>query len=371
MYFRISKKNLMDSLNIVSSAVSANTPLPVLHNIKITVRNRMIQLTASDSDISIQTEISYDEDPNMEIISEGEILLDKKYITDIVRKMDSDIIELEIIDGCLTKIRGLAVNFDLNGANANSYPHIDFSQPDEKFVIKAEVLKTLIMQTVFATSDKEIRPILTGVNFNCVGNELIVVATDSYRLAQKKIYLDEDHNFNITIPAKSLNEIVKLLSDEDEIEFALNDKKVLFTVGNTLFQSRLIEGAYPDTSKIIPSKFNYELTIDARDLLNAIDRPTMIKNDGISVIKAEMNSDEIILSSKSNEAVYQENIIPISYEGEPLTVAFKSNYVFDAIKAVNSLQIKISFSEGMKPFIIRSTENNDIIQLVLPIRTYM
>ncbi|MBQ4254253.1 MAG: DNA polymerase III subunit beta [Erysipelotrichaceae bacterium] len=371
MYLRISRRILMDSLNVVSSAVSTTSPLPVLHNIKLSAKDRYLQLTASDSDISIQNKISYDDDPNMEIIREGDVLLDKRFITDIVRKMDSDIIELEIIDGSLVKIRGLAVNFDLNGSNASGYPHIDFTQPEESFRIKADVLKGVIMQTVFACSDKEIKPILTGVNFNCTGNELVCSATDSYRLAQKKTIIDEEHDFNITIPAKSLNEIVKVLSDDSDVTVALNEKKVMFIIGNTVFQSRLIEGSYPEISKLIPSQFDYELVVDARELLNAIDRPTMIKNEGVSIIKMEMNPDEIGLSSRSNEAVYKENIIPISYEGNSLTIAFKANYVFDAIKALNAVQIKISFSGEIRPFILRPTDNDSVLQLVLPIRTYM
>lgn len=371
MHLRISRKTLMDSLNIVSSAVSTTSPLPVLHNIKLTVRDNYLQLTASDSDISIQCKVTYDDDPNMEIIREGEILLDKRYITDIVRKMDSDIIELEILDGTLIKIRGLAVNFDLNGSDASGYPHIDFSQPEESFTIKADVLKSVIMQTVFACSDKEIKPILTGVNFNCRSTELVCSATDSYRLAQKRLHIDEPHDFNITVPAKSLNEIAKVLNDESDVTVALNEKKIVFIVNGIIFQSRLIEGSYPEISKLIPSEFEYELIIDARDLLNAIDRPTMIKNDGVSVIKMEMNSDEINLTSRSNEAVYKENIIPISYEGEKLSVAFKGNYVFDAIKALNAVQIKLSFTGEIRPFILRATDNDSVLQLVLPIRTYM
>jgi len=370
MYFKVNKKDFLDSINIVSRAVSSTSPLPILHNIKLAAKDNCLQLTASDSDISIQASIVASEDNNLQIINDGSILLDGKYLSDMVRKIDSEVVEVEIVDGTFTNIRGLAVNFELNGIKSESYPLIDFSQPEDSFVLKTNTLKNIIFQTCFAASDKETRPVLTGLNLNCEDNELTCVATDSYRLAQKKLILENSHNFNVTIPSKSLNDIAKIINDDEDVLLALNDKKALFVTDNVLIQTRLIDGLYPETSRLIPNEFSYELVVDARDILNALDRASFIKNDGVSIIRMEMNENEINITSRSNEINSAERLLPITYEGEPLTISFKGNYVYDAIRVLNAFQVRISFSGNMKPFIIRSTEDDDVLQLVLPIKTY-
>jgi len=370
MYFKVNKKEFLENINIVSKAVSMTSPLPVLHNIKLLVKDNFLQLTASDSDISIQSSIYNNEELNLQILSEGSILLDGKYLADMIRKIDSEIVEVETIDGTYTNIRGESVNFELNGIKSDNYPLIDFTEPSDSFMIKSDVLKNIIFQTCFATSDKETRPVLTGLNISCENNVLNCVATDSYRLAQKTIQLDNSHNFNITIPAKSLSDISKIINGDYDIKVAISDKKALFVINNVIVQTRLIDGQYPETSRLIPTEFANELVIDARDILNAIDRASFIKNDGISIIKMDMSEEIINITSRTNEVVSTEKILPISYTGEPMSIAFKGNYVYDAIRALNAFQVKISFAGNMKPFILKSTNDDDVLQLVLPIKTY-
>ena len=370
MYFKVNKKEFLDNINVVSKAVSINSPLPVLHNIKVMAKDGYLQLTASDSDVSIQTTIFAEDDDNLQIFEEGNILLDGKYLADMVRKIDSEVVEVETIDGCLTSIKSSTINFELNGMKADNFPLIDFSKPTESFVIKPDVLKNIINQTCFATSDKETRPVLTGLNINCKDNIMTCVATDSYRLAQKKLSLDGTHSFNITIPSKSLIDISKIINTDKDITVALSDKKVLFEIHNTVVQTRLIDGMYPETSKLIPNEFLYELVVDARDLLNALDSGNFIKNEGIYVVKMEINENEINITSRSNEAGSAVKVIPVSYKGDPLSISFKGNYVYDAIRALNAFQVKISFSGNMKPFVLKSLDDDNVLQLVLPLKTY-
>jgi DNA polymerase-3 subunit beta len=370
MHFRIGKTDFLNGLNIASRAISINSPLPALLGIKIEAKDNRIQLTASDSDISIKTCIEVSEDTKLEILDEGEIVLEARYILDMVRKIDADVVEIEIMDGSLTKISGNSVNFELTGIKASNYPIIDFSQPQENFTIKSDIMKDIISQTCFATSDKETRPVLTGLNLCCEDSELICTATDSFRLAKKVIQLPENHNFNITIPARSLNEVARIVANAENINLALSDKKALFTIGDVVIQTRLIDGTYPETARLIPDQFDYELVVDARDMLNAIDRASFIKNDGVSVIKMEMSESEIVLSSRSNEVGSTEQITPISYNGAPLSISYRGRYVYEAIRALNTFQVKIHFCGDMKPFILTAADNDDVLQLVLPMRTY-
>lgn len=372
MNFRISKRVFFNALSVVSRAISSNTPLPWLTGVKIDVSLDAITLTGSDSDVSIQKVLKKsDVDYVLDIKQVGSIVIEAKYILEIVRKIDADEISVEVVDGSLTKISGHSAEFNINGMKSSDYPAIDFSMPSKQFDIAADVLLKVITQTSFATSDKETRPVLTGVNFKAEGDVLECVATDSFRLAKKSIKLNSSQNFNITIPAKSLGEVAKTIERDENVRICVSDKKAQFWIDGTVIQTRLIDGLYPETSRLIPTEFLYELTIDSRDVLNAIDRASFIKSEGISIIKLSANQQEILISSKSQEVGSSlEKLNPIKYTGNPLEISFSGRYVFDAVRVLNGSVIKIEFSGEMKPFIIRNVDDDSILQLILPVRTY-
>lgn len=371
MYFKVSKKEFYNALSVASRAISTFSPLPAFSGVKIDAQRDCLVLTGSDSDVSIQTKLIKKENCTLEIRDMGSIVIEAKYILEIVRKIDAEEIEFEIMDGSMTKISGNTAEFRINGMKASEYPAIDFSKPRECFTLKEETLKKVILQTSFATSDKETRPALTGVNFHCSENTLNCVATDSYRLAKKSIQIEESLNFNITIPSKSLLEVVKTLEGEGTVEIAVNDKKAQFIIHDTIVQTRLIDGVFPETSRLIPLQFDYELTIDSKDLLNAIDRASFIKNDGVSIIKFSLNENECVLSSKSLEVGSSTEVLnSASFVGNSLEISCNGRYVFDAIKALSGSLVKFSLCGEMKPFIIKSVDDDNVIQLVLPVRTY-
>lgn len=372
MKFKVSRVPLLYELSKVSRAVSSKSPVPTLTGIKIEAKDDTLFFTGSDSDISIHSYLKKNDDVKLEIEEEGAIILGSRYICDIVRKIDDELISIEIIDGSLTRIAGETSDFKINGYAAIDYPKIDFSKPEQSFEISAELLKSTIYQTIFATSDKETRPVLTGVNVKCSKNNIYFVATDSYRLARKIVDINnEDLTFAVTIPAKTLNEVSKTIENDDNLVMSVNDKKIQFTIANTIIQSRLIEGAYPETSRLIPTNFEYELTVNSHDLLAAIDRASLMKNDGINIIKLSMNENKVEISSKSQEVGSANEILnEASFVGNRLDISFSGKYACDAIRAIGSDIIKISFSGDMKPFIIKGLNEDSCLQLILPVRTY-
>jgi len=371
MYFKVSKKEFLQALATAARAISNYSPLPAFSGIKIVAETDRLILTGSDSDISIQTIVSNTKECQLQINDMGSIVLEAKYILEIVRKIDADVIDFETVDGSLTKISGKSAEFKINGMSAQDYPMIDFAKPAEVFTMSADVLKKIINQTSFAVSDKETRPVLTGVNLSCDGNTLQCVATDSYRLARKTIHLKDSAKFNITIPGKSLSEVVKTLDVEGNVEIAVNDRKAQFMIQDTIIQTRLIDGVYPETNRLIPLTFDYELTMDIKDILGAIDRASFIKSDGVSVIKFSLSQNECVLSSKSLEVGSSTEVLQsASFTGNALEISCNGKYVFDAIKALDGELVKFSLCGEMKPFIIQSIGDDSVLQLVLPVRTY-
>jgi len=217
MRFIISKSKLTSALNIVSKAVTNKTPIAVLTGIKFDLTEKGLTLVGSDTDLSISTFISAEEnnDKIITIFETGSCVLNSKYITEIIRKLDGDRVEIELADGNLVKIVDQKSNFSLNSINVSEYPYIDFNFDNNIIKLKGDVLKQIISQTKFATSQKETRPILTGVNFKVDGNILEAVATDTYRLAKKKIIISDTAYFNVTIPAKNLDEVSNFITLAD------------------------------------------------------------------------------------------------------------------------------------------------------------
>lgn len=370
MQFKILRTELLNALNKVSRAVSSKSPLPVLTGIKFNLTENELILTGSDSDITIETRIEKNE-KKLQISQPGSVVLSGHYISEIIRKIESEYIDIEIIDGTLTRIKGNRSEFNLNGIKSIDYPKIDLTKRGEKFVLDSLVLKTIINQTVFATSDKETRPILTGVNFRAFEGQLSCIATDSYRLAKKVIPVDPELRFNITIPAKSLNEISKIIEKVEDIEIYVSDRKILFAMDNIIIQTRLIDGAFPDTSRLIPTEFDYDLRIDSKDLLSAIDRASLLTSDNNNIIKLSMTPDLVQITSNSQEVgSVEEELSSAFFIGNPLNISFSSKYVSDAVRAIAESKIKILFTGEMKPFIIKNEEDESLFQLVLPVRTY-
>lgn len=372
MNLTIKKNNLYNALNIVSRAVSSNSPQPTLRGIKMVAQSDTLTITGSDSDISIETVIKKSDENNLVIVEEGSILIDVKYLLDIVRKIDNEFITIEVIDGSLTRFAGKSAEYKINGMNVDDYPNIDFSKPTDYVVMKSTLLSTIIDETAFATSTKETRPVLKGVNFKLDNNTLTVTATDSYRLARKVMTFESEGSFNITIPAKSLNDVKSTIigDKENDILIAQNGKKAQFWSEDTVLQTRLLDGNYPETDRLIPASFNYSLIINREDFIHAVDRTSFIKTDNMTINRLQLSADEILLTNKSQEIGESYENLDGKFEGESLDISFSGNYVMDAAKALSGDNIKIEFNGEMKPFILTSMEDPTILQLVLPVRTY-
>jgi len=372
MNISISKNELSNVLATASHAITSNSPQPALRGIKIDAKGSSLTLTASNADISIRCQIDATEENHLNIYEEGSILVEAKYLNDIVRKTDADDIKIEVIDGALTRFSGNKAEFKINGMNPQDYPGIDFNEPQNSVTVKASLLSEIISQTAFAASIKETKPVLTGVNFRLEDRQLTITATDSFRLAKKIMPFDQDGSFNVTIPQKTLYEVrsTMLENPEEDIRIALNDKKAQFHSSKMVLQTRLLEGGFPDTEKFVPTEFNHYLTTDREELIHAIDRTVFIKNDNMIIVRLNLSQDEVVLTNRSQEIGESNEQLSGTFEGDPISISFSGSYMMDACKALKGQNVKISFTGEMKPFIIRSEEDDTITQLVLPVRTY-
>ncbi|RUL49470.1 MULTISPECIES: DNA polymerase III subunit beta [Lysinibacillus] len=378
MKFDIMRDRLLDGLNDVMKAVSSKTTIPILTGIKIDVTNEGLTLTGSDADITIQTFIPIEEDGNqlINISNTGSIVLQARMFNEIVRKLPTNDVEIEVSNGLQTHIRSGKSEFHLIGSDASEYPLLPEVSTNQQFTIAADLLKSIIRETVFAVATSESRPVLTGVNWQIQGDELVCVATDSHRLARRKTTLEQlpTDVSSVVIPGKSLNELNKILGDSSNpVEIVITNQQVLFKADNVLFFSRLLEGNYPETTRLIPEEFKTNLQINGKSLLQAIDRASLLaREDRNNVVRFETFDGNIVeISSNSPEIGKVEEQIQVeSLEGENLKISFSAKYMMEALKAIDGQDVIIQFTGAMRPFILRSVHDDAILQLILPVRTY-
>ena len=375
MKFTIKREILLEALNKVSKAISTKNLIPVLAGIKFELKKKKLVLTASDNDITIQTTIESLKDEDFKIENEGSIIIQGKYILDIVRKLPDEYINIEVIDDLKILIYTSNSEFNLNGISESEYPNIGLEESKKKIDIKASVLKNIVYQTAFASSNEESKPVLTGINFNIVGDILEVNSTDSYRLARKVVKLDKvsEENYNIVIPSRNLVEFTKILDGElEDVELHIFNNKVLLKSGNLKFESRLINGTYPNTSNLLPDDSFLVISTNLNDFYNVIDRVSILTSDKEkNIVTLETDGDTLILKSSSVEVGRVEEKMTIKKNNkENIKISFSARYMMEALKSFSTENVDIHFVGEIKPILIKSKEDETLTQLVLPIRTY-
>lgn len=370
----IIKQNiLLKHLNYVIKGISNKNLIPILNCIKFELTKEGLYLISTDNEIAIKTFIEKKEIENIEIT--GNIVVSGKYIYEIIRKLPNDFINIEEVMDSKLYITTTNSSFTLNCNNVSEFPDLELEQSKTPVIIAKKLFKTIINQTAFATSTQESRPVLTGINFKIDGNTLECTATDSYRLAKKKIELSTSftENINIIVPTKNVNELIRLFDEEnDDIELHIFNNKIIFKFDSIIMMSRLINGQYPDTSKLIPTEFTMDFKVNLSNLYNSIDRASLLTNEADkNTIKLGTKLNTAIISSNIPEIGNVEDRVEIDKNCEDeINIAFSSKYMMEALKSFDVEEVQLLFNGEIKPIIIKSPELDDLIQLILPIRTY-
>ena len=369
----VKKEILLESLNNTARAISTKNLIPILTGIKFDLKDDGLYLYASDTDVSIRSFIPKNKLTSLE--ETGSIVIGGKYIVEIIRKLPNTDISIEVIDGYKMIVSTDNTEFNLNGINPNEFPNLDLDETKEPIVINNGIFKDIINQTVFAISQSETRPLLTGINFRINNGELDVIATDSYRLARKLVAIDkvDESDINIVIPGKNLVELTKMLdNDEDSLELHLFSNKVLFKQNNLLFQSRLVSGNYPNVNNLIPSDSFLKITANLSNLYDVIDRASILTSDKEkNIVTLETNKNLLIVRSSSAEIGRVEEKMNITKDNEEeIKISFSAKYMMDALRSFEGDTVELAFEGEVKPIIIKDVEDPNLTQLVLPIRTY-
>lgn len=379
MQFTIKRNAFIKKLNAVQRAISSKTTIPILTGLKLEVEDDQIILTGSNTDISIETTIlTSDEEAGLNIESTGSVVLTARFFGEIVKKLPDETLTLTVSDGFHTTITSGAAEFKINGLDANNFPHLPEIDSQTTIELDSEVFSELVRETVIAVSNQESRPILTGIHFKLDGDQLTAVATDSHRLSQRIVKLpgNTTESYDIIIPGKSLIELTRMLDESVKtIKMQVSENQALFTFDDTLFYSRLLEGNYPDTSRLIPTESTTNLEFSASDLLASIERASLLSHEGRNnVVKLTVSAaDQVVKISGDSPEVgnVEEQIATKSVTGEDLEISFNPDYMKDALRSFGQTEIDMSFTSALRPFTLVPTEDREnFIQLITPVRTF-
>lgn len=377
MKFTVNRSAFLKKLKDVQLAVSPRSTIPILTGIKLIANSEGIKLTGSNSDISIETFLSiHDEKAELTIEEEGQVVLQPaRFFSDIVNKLPDDQFTVEVKDRIQTAITSASSSFLINGLDAENYPHLPEIDTDQAFVLPVNLLKKIVRQTVIAVSTHESRPILTGVHMTIKDGKLKAVATDSHRLSQRVIPIEgtEGLSHSLVIPGKSLQDLSRLLDDSlDEVQVAVAENQILFKTEDTYFYSRLLEGNYPETDRLIPQQATTTVTLDAQSLLGAVERASLLSHEGKNnVVKLSVKDNHIEITGNSPEVGrVNEQVSYKDISGEEMDISFNPDYLKAALTTFGPVDVTIKLISTLRPFVLVPTEDtNDFVQLITPIRT--
>ncbi len=380
MKFTINRPAFISQLNNVLRAISSKTTIPILTGLKMVVDKERIVLTGSNSDITIESVIdASNPDYDLTVEDPGAIVLPARFFSEIVKKLPDKQVTIEVTSGFQADITSGTAKFQINGQDAENFPHLPEVETDKTITLPNDVLKEVIRQTVIAVSKQESRPILAGIHITLHDGLLTAVATDSHRLAQRKVALNDVDNgidFDVIIPGKSMNELSGMISDVDEdVQVQVTENQILFIFGNTHFYSRLLEGNYPETSQLIPETADTTVELDAGSFLASIERASLLSHESRNdVVKLTLKPSEnlVRISSDSPDiGTVEEEVATTSLDGNDLEISFNPNYMKDALRSFGQTTVKISFTSPLRPFTLVPTEDGEnFVHLITPVRTF-
>lgn len=368
------QENLKKALSITSHGTGKNINLPILSNILIRVKNGIIELISTNLEIGIIYQL------RGKIEVEGEFTVDSKVITEYINLLPGENILLEVDDNSL-QVECLNYQTKIRGESAQEFPLIPNVDQSNYYYCEADQLRQALNSVIFAASISDNRVELAGVLFNFEDNELTLAATDSYRLAEKKLEIKAKNNFvkqRVIVPARTIQELLRILSNystegvninnKEGIKISVSDNQILFSIDSVELVSRLISGQYPDYQQIIPDKTQTTVRVNRSDFLRAAKATAIFSKVGINDINLELVSGKIIISASSGQTGESRVEISADISGDNNEIAINYRYLVDGLNNLNSEEAIIGINSSNTPCVLTSDSDLSYCYVVMPIK---
>lgn len=370
MQFSMNAQDLLDGLNTVTRALAARPAKQILEGVLLDATTEGINLTCSDGSLSIECILAAD------VKETGRVVLPGKLFTELVRKLPGGTVTVKVNDNHSASIRCVNSKSNLAGMNPMEYPEMAEVQAGVEVKIPQNKLKEMISRVVFSIATDESRQILTGCLLEVTQNEGRMVALDGFRLAMQKVFqpfqLPAGQDvLKAVIPGRVLNELSKILLDEEEFCTLLIDKtRMQATFGNTRLSTVLLAGEYIDYRKILPPSFRTQVKADRSQVQNAIDRASLMAREGKNnLIRMSFHENGLSITSNAELGDVLEEM-DASLTGDPIEIAFNAKYITDVIRNITGDELCMKFNSNVSPCVVCPPEGDQYLYLILPVRVF-
>lgn len=368
MHITFPKANLQKAINVLQKVSQNKTSSNLPGAIYMTTKNGQVELQGNDFELGIRLTIYGD------IKEPGTLVVGSRYFQELIRKLPGDTIELyKPEDGNSLTITSGSSEFNLVTLHPDDFSLVEQIHDQDHVNIDSFTMKELIDLTNYAAATDEDRPVFTGALLEINENEVTMVATDTHRMAVKKITIDEPATtpMRAIIPTKTLAEVSRLLPTDNPamINIIWNRTQIVFNFESIYIISRLIEGTYPEYEKVIPSQFDSSAVIDRREFAGAVDRVSLLAKDiSYNVIRYDWSESNVTLSTQNTEIGMAKEDVAVEFKGTPFTISFNGRYISDILRHSTGDNIHL-FLKQNGPVVIRQDNNPNYTYVVTPVRT--
>lgn len=363
MKLQVTQENLNKALNSVARVANTRGTLPILANVLISTSNNRLSLSATNLDIAITHYIG------AKVSQEGSITVPARLMQDFVNSLPSGVIELDLQD---TKLHVSTEQYKsvVNGILADDFPAMPAITSGKTWTVDGAIFKKGLQQVVFAASNDETRPVLTGVLFSVMNGNLFIAATDSYRLAEKNLGVNSEE-VNLLIPASAMQDLLRALSDgAEKVMVTHDDQQVLFQVGDVELVTRLVEGNYPDYRKLIPASFTTSAILQRADFVNVTKVSSLFARESAGSVTLEIDEKSQQLSIRSIASQLGENTATASAKVTGSgSITLNSRYLLDALNALNGDTVSFGFNGKLEPTLLSDPATKDYQHIIMPLKS--
>jgi DNA polymerase III subunit beta len=363
MKLQVTQENLSKALNSVARVANTRGTLPILANVVLKTVGTRLTIAATNLDIAITHYIG------SKVATEGSITVPARLMQDFVSSLPSGVIELKLDDYKL-HITTDQYQSVINGVSAEEFPVMPAITEGRTWVLPAKAFKKGLQQVLVAASSDEARPVLTGLYIHTVDGKLYIAATDSYRLAEKEI-TDSKDEINLLVPANAMQELLRLLGDQDtDIEVTNDEQQVLFKIGEVELVTRLIEGKYPDYRKLVPTTFATEAKLKRADFVNITKVSSLFARESAGSVTIHLDPETKQVSIRSIASQLGENTASadaiITSEG---SITLNSRYLLDALGTLSGEYVKLCFNGKLEPCVLREADTTNYTHVIMPLKS--
>lgn len=363
MKLQVTQENLNRALGSVARVANSRGTLPILANVLIKTSNNRLSLSATNLDIAITHYIG------AKVKEEGSITVPARLMQDFVGSLPEGVIELDLQE---TKLHVTTDQYQsvVNGIVADDFPVMPAISSNKAWTIKGGLFKKALQQVVFAASNDETRPVLTGVIMQTLEGKLYMAATDSYRLAEKQLGTNK-HDINLLIPASAMQDLLRVISDDDqEVQVTHDEQQVLFKVDDIELVTRLVDGKYPDYRKLIPKGFATQATLKRVDLVNVTKVSSLFARESAGSVTIEVDEKAAQLSIRSVASQLGENTATAAAKVKGSgSITVNSRYLLDALGILSGDNVAFGFNGKLEPTLLNDPDGPDYQHIIMPLKS--